>query len=544
MTVLDRSTHDVLNQAPPIAPYNVFEADLPLREALEREGGGLGRRPPARHRRAGGQREALEHSERCERNEPVLRTHDRYGNRIDEVELDPSWHWLLREAIEREIHSLPWRPAPEGTNGGAAPGTRAGGHTVRAALMYVWSQVNAGVMCPVSMTYSVIPALRENPDLAAEWEPRLTLGRLRGRRAGRHGDDREAGRLRRARQHHPRRAAVRRHYEITGHKWFCSYPPCDVFLTLAQAPAGLSCFLIEGADPGFQVQRLKDKLGTRSLPSSEVEFRGVRGAARRRGGPRRADDHPDGQPHPARLPDRLGRRRCAGAPSRPSTTPATGRRSASTLAEQPAMQNVLADLAIESEAATATAMRIARAYDEDDGAVPALRHRGVEVLGLQARAPARRRGARVPGRQRLRGGVGHAAALPRLPAQLDLGGLGQRGGARRAARDGQGARGPAGLPRRGRAGGRRQRAPGRPRGAAQGLGGGARLRRDRPAVRRAPTVEDTGPGAPGLAAGAQRSRRGLGRLLRLAARRQGGRASARCRPASTRTAIVDRALPA
>ena len=160
-------THEVLNQAPPITPYNVFEADTAMAEALEREAMAAGGARGAgldRVRDAGelaGSREALEHSERAERNEPVLRTHDRYGDRIDQVALDPSWHWLLRQAIEREIHSLPWRdPQP-------------GAHTVRAALMYTWSQVNAGVMCPVSMTYSVIPALRENPELSAEWEPRL-----------------------------------------------------------------------------------------------------------------------------------------------------------------------------------------------------------------------------------------------------------------------------------------------------------------------------------------------------------------------------------
>ena len=118
-------------------------------------------------------------------------------------------------------------------------------------------------------------------------------------------------------------------WEITGHKWFCSYPPCDVFLTLAQAPAGLSCFLIEGRDPGFRIQRLKDKLGTRSLPSSEVEFHGVRGRLVGEEGRGVADDHPDGQPHAARLPARVGRRRCAGASRRPCTTPATAARSAS-----------------------------------------------------------------------------------------------------------------------------------------------------------------------------------------------------------------------
>ncbi|MFL5334327.1 MAG: acyl-CoA dehydrogenase family protein, partial [Geminicoccaceae bacterium] len=258
-------THEVLNQPAPIVPYNVFEADLPLRESLEREGGGWG---VDRLRDAGqlaGSPEALEHAERCERNEPVLRTHDRYGRRVDRVELDPSWHWILRQAIEREIHSLPWRdPQP-------------GAHVVRGALMFVWGQVDAGVICPVSMTYSVIPALRQAPQLASEWEPRLVKpsyadGALAGmamtEKQG--GSDVRAGTTR-------AEPAGDGDYELTGHKWFCSYPPCDVFLTLAQAPGGLSCFLIEGRDPGFRIQRLKDKLGTRSLPSSEVEFQGVRG---------------------------------------------------------------------------------------------------------------------------------------------------------------------------------------------------------------------------------------------------------------------------
>src|ERR687894_3105146 len=161
MEISQAGTHAVENQAPPIVPYNVFEADLPLQEAVAREGGGWGVDRLRDTGELAGTAEALEHSERAERNAPVLRTHDRYGNRIDDVELDPSWHWLLRQAVEREVHSLPWaHPHP-------------GAHTIRATLMYTWSQVNAGVMCPVSMTYSVIPALRENPALAAEWEPRL-----------------------------------------------------------------------------------------------------------------------------------------------------------------------------------------------------------------------------------------------------------------------------------------------------------------------------------------------------------------------------------
>src|SRR5438105_12690619 len=153
---------EVLNQAPPLAPVNLFDVDLALQEALEREGGGWG---VDRVREAGavaGSLGALEHSRRAERNLPILRTHDRYGNRIDQVELDPSWHWLLKGAIEREIHSLPWRSEEPG------------GHVVRAALFTLWGNANDGVMCPVSMTYAAVPALRDGaPELAAGWEPRL-----------------------------------------------------------------------------------------------------------------------------------------------------------------------------------------------------------------------------------------------------------------------------------------------------------------------------------------------------------------------------------
>ncbi len=348
-----RSTHDVLNQVPPILPYNVFEADLPLREALEREGGGWG---VDRLRDAGelaGSVEAAEHSERAERNEPRLLTHDRYGHRIDAVELDPSWHWCLRQAVEREIHSLPWRdPQP-------------GGHAVRAALMYVWSQVNAGVMCPVSMTYSAIPALREAPELAEEWEPRLTKPSYEdGALSGMAMTEKQGGSDVRANSTRAEPAGDGA-WEITGHKWFCSYPSCDIFLTLAQTEAGLSCFLIESSDPGFRIQRLKDKLGTRSLPSSEVEFHGVRG--RLVGEEGRGVRTIVRMVNHTRLDCLIGsasgmRWGLAQAVHHARHRSAFGK----LLAEQPLMQNVLADLAIESEAATATAMRVARAYDEQD----------------------------------------------------------------------------------------------------------------------------------------------------------------------------------
>jgi putative acyl-CoA dehydrogenase len=356
MATIDISnpSRDVLNQAPPLQPVNLFDVDLALQEALDREGGAWG---VDRVRDAGqvaGSLEALEHSQRAERNLPILRTHDRWGHRIDEVELDPSWHWLLEGAVAREIHSLPWRqPGP-------------GAHVVRAGLFTQWGNANDGVMCPVSMTYAAIPALRDGaPELAAEWEPRLTSPDYAGGAlAGMAMTERQGGSDVRANITRAEPAGDGT-YEIHGHKWFCSYPPCDVFLVLAQVGGQggrPSCFLVERG-PGMEFQRLKDKLGTRSLPSSEVEFRGAVGrlvGEEGRGVPAiiRMVNH-------TRLDCLLGsttgmRRATLEAIHHARHRAAFG----ALLVDQPAMRNVLADLAIESEAATVTAMRVARAYDE------------------------------------------------------------------------------------------------------------------------------------------------------------------------------------
>jgi putative acyl-CoA dehydrogenase len=225
-----------------------------------------------------------------------------------------------------------------------------------------WSNANDGVMCPVSMTYAAVAALRgAAPELAAEWEPRLTEADYdTGALAGMAMTERQGGSDVRANitRADPVGDGV---YEIHGHKWFCSYPPCDVFLVLAQAPGGLSCFLVERG-PGMEFQRLKDKLGTRSLPSSEVEFRGAKG---------RLVGH-EGRGVPAiirmvnhtRLDCLLGattglRRGTVEAIHHSRHRAAFGK----LLIDQPAMQNVLADLALESEAATITAIRVARSYD-------------------------------------------------------------------------------------------------------------------------------------------------------------------------------------
>jgi putative acyl-CoA dehydrogenase len=367
---------EVLNQPPPLQPLNLFEVDLALQEALEREGGDWGVDRARETGAAAGSVEAVEHAVRAERNEPILRTHDRFGNRIDEVELDPSWHWLLRGAIERGMSGLPWREE------------RTGGHVVRATLFSLWGHLDDGVMCPVSMTYAAVPALRDgSPALAAEWEPRLTAPDYEnGALSGMAMTERQGG--------SDVRANITRAedlgdgtYEIRGHKWFCSYPPCDVFLVLAQATAGLSCFLVERG-PGMEFQRLKDKLGTRSLPSSEVEFHGARG--RLVGEEGRGVQAIIRMVNHTRLDCMLG----ATTGYRVGVLQAihhTRHRQAfgALLVDQPAMRNVLADLALDSEAATTTSLRVARAYDEGADGAPFRRFAtAVMKYYLCKRAPA------------------------------------------------------------------------------------------------------------------------------------------------------------
>ena len=350
MPVLER-THEVVNQPPPLADYNAFEADAALREALEREGGGFG---ADRCRELGaltGSAEAHEHSKRAQRNLPLVRTHDRYGNRLDEVEYDPSYHWMLRQGVEREVPSLPWRDP------------RPGAQVARAALFFLMNGLDTGPCCPMAVNYAGVPTLRQDPALAAEWEERVTRPDYDGyAQLGMAMTEKQGGSDLRANTTWAERAGGSE-YAITGHKWFCTIVMCDAFFTLAQAPAGLSCFLMERG-PGFEVQRLKDKLGGRCLASSEVEFRGVR--AWLIGEEGRGVATIATQVNYTRLDTALGvagmlRRAVVEAVHHARHRSAFGRR----LADQPLMRNVLADLAVESEAATAAIMRVARSYDTD-----------------------------------------------------------------------------------------------------------------------------------------------------------------------------------
>ena len=361
-------THEVLNQAPPLQGYNVFEQDTVLVEALEREGAGWARELAVEVGAfAGG--EGIDLGRQANENPPILRTHDRFGNRIDEVEFHPAWHRLMDFAVSHGAHSLPWTA------------DRPGGHVARAGVFLPLGQAEAGHGCPMSMTYSGVPALRATPEIAAEWEPLLTsttydprlvpIADKAGALCGMAMTEKQGGSDVRANTTHARPlngGGPGAEYEIVGHKWFCSAPMCDAFLVLAQADAGLSCFLLprvlpDGTRNRFHLQRLKDKLGNRSNASSEVEFRGA--WARLVGEEGRGVPTIIEMVTHTRLDCVLGstggmRIGVAMATHHAAHRSAFG----NLLIDQPAMQNVLADLCVESEAATITAMRLARAYDE------------------------------------------------------------------------------------------------------------------------------------------------------------------------------------
>jgi putative acyl-CoA dehydrogenase len=360
-------THEVTNQVP--LPYGHNTAEDPaMLAALHRSGAGWAEAELRELGALAGTEQAAEWGRLANTHEPVLHTHDRFGHRIDEVEFHPAWHQLMGIAVEHGLHAAPWQDP------------RPGAHTARAAKFYLWSQVEAGHGCPISMTYAAVPALRATPALAQWLEPLLAstvydfgLREPHGKRgliAGMSMTEKQGGSDVRANTTVALPAGDGT-YHLTGHKWFTSAPMSDVFLTLAQAPGGLSCFVLprvlpDGTRNALRIQRLKEKLGNRSNASAELEYeeavgwlvgeegRGVRtiiemvnmtrldctlgAAAAMRYGVQRAVQHAD-------------HRRAFGTE----------------LVHQPLMRNVLADLALESEAATTVALRLAEATDRSMG---------------------------------------------------------------------------------------------------------------------------------------------------------------------------------
>ena len=358
---------EVQNQPPPLEPYNLFLSDRALREAVGREAAGWAEGELSALGATLGKPETIQLGFDANKFTPQLRTLDRYGHRIDEVEFHPAWHELLELALKAGLHSSPWaEPKP-------------GAHVARAAGTYMLGQIESGVYCPIAMTYGSVPTLRHAPAIAAEWLPRIFSrdydrsfrpARLKsaaligmGMTENQGGSDLRTNTTR-------AEPAGDGTFRLYGHKWFMSAPMCDAFLVLAQSPKGLSCFLMprwtpEGERNGIQILRLKDKLGNRSNASSEVEFHGAYAQL--------VGEEGRGIPTIIEMGNYTRLDCCIGSSAlmRQAVAQAIHHARHRTafqkkLIDQPLMTNVLADLAIEAEAALALTMRLARAYDEND----------------------------------------------------------------------------------------------------------------------------------------------------------------------------------
>lgn len=355
-----------LNQPPVLENYNLFSSDLPLQTAIEKNGGAWNNERAYTFGAILGKAETLELGNLANKNTPLLKTHDRFGNRLDAVEFHPAYHELMRIAFENETHSLAWTNETQGK------------YVARSVLAYLKQQVDEGTSCPVTMTFAVVPSLKISDEIANEWLPKvlsndyderfLPVTEKRGATFGMAMTEPQGGSDVRANITFAEKLNDSGEYKITGRKWFCSAPMSDAFLVLAQAAKGISCFLMPRFTPDGKVnklyfQRLKDKLGNKSNASSEVEFHSA--YARIIGEENRGVANIMEMVRHTRLDCAVGssatlRRALAESIHHCTYRKAFGK----TLIEQPLMQNLLADLALESEAATAFAFRLARGFDE------------------------------------------------------------------------------------------------------------------------------------------------------------------------------------
>ncbi|MBA1428276.1 acyl-CoA dehydrogenase family protein [Pseudomonas orientalis] len=411
-------THDVTNQPPSLDGTNLYRIDLPLQEWARRFGAGWAEsRIDAYGALAGGP--LMEAGFLANQNKPMFSSHDRYGHRIDLVEFHLAYHELMRTAVEHGLPSLPWTDA------------QSGAHVARAAMTYLHSQAEAGTGCPLTMTFACVPALRLQPDLADLWLPKILstqydprnvgIAHKGGATIGMAMTEKQGGtdvRANTTRAYPVGAGGPGQAYELVGHKWFCSAPMCDGFLTLAQTDKGLSCFLLPRHRPDdtrneFYIQRLKNKLGNCSNASSEVEFRGALAwmlGEEGRGVPTIIE-----MVAMTRFDCMVG----SSALMRQALTQAShhcAHRSVGgrVLSQQPLMQNVLADLALESEAALALSLRMGRALDHLEDEQEAKFARLVTAVGkywICKRAP-----AMINEAAECMGGAGYVedSILPRL----------------------------------------------------------------------------------------------------------------------------------
>ncbi len=358
---------EVQNQPPPLEPYNLFMSDTVLREGITREQAGWAEEGLKALGATLGKPETVKLGFDANRHTPTLRTLDRYGHRIDEVEFHPAWHELLAIALRAGLHSSPWAES------------KPGAHVARAAGFYLLMQIESGVCCPLAMTYGSVPTLRQAPKIAAQWLPKV-FGREYDRRF-RPSGEKTAALIGMGMTENQGGSDLRTNitradpsndgsFRLFGHKWFMSAPMCDAFLVLAQSPKGLSCFLMPRWTPDGQrntvhILRLKDKLGNRSNASSEVEFDGA--YAQLIGEEGRGIPTIIEMGNYTRLDCAIGSSGLMRQALAQSVHHARHRTVfQKKLVDQPLMENVLADLALETEAATVLTLRLARAYDEDD----------------------------------------------------------------------------------------------------------------------------------------------------------------------------------
>ena len=361
-------THEVSNVSRELCDYNMYTTDVALKEAVQREGGELAEPELIAFGQLTGSADYLELGHLANKFQPEFDTHDRFGNRIDLVKFHPSYHQLMRTSIEHGLHASPW----------TAPGP--GAHVARAAKTYLHTQVEAGHGCPITMTFAAVPTLRLQPDLAHLWEPRITARvydprnvpdpQKQGVTIGMAMTEKQGGsdvRANSTRAFPVGSGGPGQAYELVGHKYFVSAPMCDAFLVLAQAPGGLSCFLMprwrpDGSKNPMQVLRLKKKMGNASNASSETELRGATAwlVGEEGRGVRNIIEMVSMTRFDCMIGSSAGMRMAAS-----QALHHCAHRSAfgQVLNQQPLMQNVLADLALESEAAMTLTLRMARAMD-------------------------------------------------------------------------------------------------------------------------------------------------------------------------------------
>jgi len=365
---MSHSTHEVFNQPQPLVGYNLFTGNRALQDALKFNAPTLDTAPLARLGASLGTEAMQTHARLANVFTPQLRSHDRFGHRVDEAEFHPSYHALMAAAVGAGLHGTAWAattPSP---------------HVERAAGFMLFTELEPSILCPISMTYAVTPSLRANPAIHADWAPKLTsrsyeaglrLWRDKpGVTMGMGMTEKQGGsdvRANTSRAEPDGSDGWGQRYRITGHKWFLSAPMCDAFLVLANSPGGLSCFFLprvlpDGSRNAMRVQRIKDKLGNKANASSEVEFDQATAwlvGEEGRGVPQILEMGTMTRLDCALGTSGLMRQALSIALDHVAQREAFGKK----LIDQPLMRNVLADLALESEAATALAMRLARAFD-------------------------------------------------------------------------------------------------------------------------------------------------------------------------------------